>query len=283
MNDNFLVGDLIRAKQSVVDATTSEISRNTLGPYFLQRRPALVLGFYSVGSGSRRIAWIAYKRKNGKWYEYGWPVDLSKYELVSRPEKSSILNPFKTWEIPPELKHITLVRSKKCFYSFQWATGTSTTDPSTPLMYQPLPMSNIDLGAYIRLALSKASDHTSQKIDGKLPEDYRKQILHQTNKNGKIIRDEIYEKYKLESTKLLSSRSIIHIYQLFDCYQLHPSVQYGGSDTFVSINDNDENLGIATLQMLDRPYMAEKKYCEKYSYFSNIMPYLEQTIIDADF
>lgn len=187
MNDNFLVGDLIRARQSAVDATISAVSREAAGPYFLQSRPALVLGFYSAGSGSRKVGWIAYKRKNGKWYEHGWPVDLSNYELVSRPEKSSSLNPFKTWLTVPEWKHITLVRSKKCFYSFQWATGTSTTDPHTPLMYQPLPMSAADLGAYIRLALSKASDHTSKKIDGKLPEGYMQGIVTQSTENKNFV------------------------------------------------------------------------------------------------
>ncbi|WP_149026403.1 hypothetical protein [Acetobacter aceti] len=283
MNDNFLVGDLIRAKQSAVDAATSKIAKDAVGTYFLQRGPALVLGFYSHGLGSRKTAWIAYKRKNGKWHEYGWPVDLSKYELISRPEKSSVLNPFKTWEVIAEKKRITLVKSKKCVYSFQWAEGTSTTDPDTPLMYQSLPMSASDLGAYIRLALSKASDHTSQKTGGKLPEEYAQKIARQSAENGKSIKEELCTKYKLESAKLLSSRSKIYINQLLDCYQLHPCVQYGGSDAFVSINESDETVGMAVLQILNRPRMAETKYCEKYSYLSNIMPNLERSIIDAEF
>lgn len=283
MSDNFLIGDLIRAKQSAVDATLSDIVPDALGPYFLQRRPALILGFYSEGTGCREFAWIAYKRKNGKWYEYGWPVTLSKYELVSRPEESSLLNPFKTWLVVPEKKHITLVRAKKCFYSFQWAHGTSTSDLNTPLMYQALPMSNTELGAYIRLALSKSSDHTAERAAGKFSKSYLDEFARQSAQNGKAVTEELCKKYKLEPTKLLSSRAKVHIHQLVDCYQLHPPVQYGGSDVFISIKESNEHLGIAVLQLLDRPYMAEKKYCQKYSYFSKVMPYLEQSIIDADF
>lgn len=63
MSDSFLVGDLIRAKQSAVDATVTAIAKNVASPYFLQRRPALVLDFGPAGSGSRRSAWIAYRRQ----------------------------------------------------------------------------------------------------------------------------------------------------------------------------------------------------------------------------
>ncbi len=63
MNDGFLIGDLVRAKQSAVDATVTAIAKDVAGPYFLQRRPALVLDFGPAGSGSRRSAWIAYRRK----------------------------------------------------------------------------------------------------------------------------------------------------------------------------------------------------------------------------
>ncbi|GFE96730.1 MULTISPECIES: hypothetical protein [unclassified Gluconobacter] len=283
MSDDFFIGDLIRAKQSAVDAAVTTIAKSAAGPYFLQRRPALVLGYYSLGIGNRVSAWIAYKRKNGKWYEYGWPVNLNKYELVSRPKNTAILNPFEAWQNIPQARHITLVRSKKCFYSYQWAAGTSTTDPDTPLLYQSLPMSAADLGAYIRLALSKTSDHRSQRIDGKFSEVYLREIAIRSNESGAPIKEELSTKFKLEPTKLLSTRSQISINQLFDCYELHPSVQYGGSDMFVSINESDEILGKAVLEMLDRPYMAEKKYCEKYSYLSHVMPHLEKSIIDAEF
>lgn len=36
MNDNFLVGDLIRAKQSVVEPTTSKIAKEAVGIRLLQ-------------------------------------------------------------------------------------------------------------------------------------------------------------------------------------------------------------------------------------------------------
>ncbi|WP_408873292.1 hypothetical protein [Gluconobacter roseus] len=110
----------------------------------------------------------------------------------------------------------------------------------------------------MRLALSKASDHKAQQIDGKLPEEYRKEISRRSGESEKVVQEELRVKYKIEPSKLLSARSKTNVEQLFCCYKLHPPVQCGGSDMFVSINESNENMGLVALKMLDRPYMRRR-------------------------
>jgi len=150
-------------------------------------------------------------------------------------------------------------------------------------MYIDLPLSLSGLGSYIREALSKTSDHSSQRLNGSFPDGYLDEIKRRSAANSMVVYKELFRKHKLERMKLASIRSQLWIDQLADCYRIHPCVSYQGSDAHVLLSDSDEQLGKAVTDVFDRPYMAEKKYCERYSYLSKIMPYLDQAIIDAEF
>nr|WP_294915716.1 hypothetical protein [uncultured Neokomagataea sp.] len=194
MDTNLLVGDLIRTKESSVNQNLTDLGKRARGPYFLGRHPALVLQRGIYGYGARDLATITYKQKNGKWSNRNTIICLRYFELVSRPQKSAFLNPFKTWEAYEQRRSITLVKSKKCVYSFQWANSVCTTDPDTPLMYQPLPMSHAELRAYIRLALSKTSDHESRRENGVMPREYLDEIFQRTTMNF----DPVFEEYAIQ-------------------------------------------------------------------------------------
>lgn len=282
MNDNFLIGDLVRPKRSVAEQATADEQRWILGPDFMRGRPALILDFGELGSGCQGGR-VAYRRKNGKWFEHGWSVNFDQFELVARPRESAVLNQFKTWKKIDRQRSIQLKKTKKCFISIQSASDTSTSDPDTPVMHIDLPLSVSGLGAYIREALSKTSDHSSQRLNGSFPDGYLDDIKRRSAENSMVVYNELFRKHKLERMKLASIRSQLWIDQLADCYRIHPCVSYQGSDAHVLLSDSDEQLGKAVTDVFDRPYMAEKKYCERYSYLSKIMPYLDQAIIDAEF
>ncbi|GAB6853504.1 hypothetical protein JCM15831A_05280 [Asaia astilbis] len=267
----------------MAEQATADEQRWILGPDFMRGRPALILDFGEPGSGHQGGGQIAYRRKNGKWFEHGWSVNFDQFELVARPKESAVLNRFEAWKKIDRRRSIQLKRTKKCFISIQSASDTSTSDPDTPVMYVDLPLSVSGLGAYIREALSKTSDYSSRRINGSFPDGYLDEIRRRSAENSMVVYDELFRKHKLERMKLASIRSQLHIDQLAGCYRIHPCVSYRGSDAHVLLSDGDEQLGKVVSDLFDRPYMAEKKYCETYSYLSKIMPYLEQAIIEAEF
>lgn len=283
MSDDFLIGDLVRPKKAVIEQAITEDQRWALGPDFLRGRPALILDIGAPGSGRRGGGEVAYKRKNGKWFEYRWAVDFDQFEFVARPKASAILNQFEVWKKIDRRRSINLKRTKKCFVSTQSASDTSTIDPDTPVMYIDLPLSLSGLGSYIREALSKTSDYSSKGVNGSFPDGYLDEIRRRSAENSTVVYNELFRKHKLEPMKLASIKSQLYISQFADCYSIHPCVSYQGADAHVLLSDSDEQLGKVVTDVFDRPYMAEKKYCETYSYLSKIMPYLDQEIIDAEF
>lgn len=282
MFDDYLVGDLIRPK--AVQKPNAPYSR-LYKPWFLKRRPALVLNRTEFGKDAPPMGIIAYRRENRTWVQSRL-MNLTWFDVVARPAASPMLNRFHPYKPPAQRRSISIGRHKKCVVSVQWAYDTSTCDPDHPIMYAALPMSPAQLGAYVRHALSNSSCHTHIRNDSlEVRKEYIASIHQKAGERSAALKSQLKAEFGVEADKVLNSHSVTRISSTFDCLRLSKAqmVDRCAMDIHVGYDASNDELGRAVLEMFDRPLLKQATFDAQWSYLVQLMPYLEPAILDAWF
>ncbi len=282
MFDDYLVGDLIRPKPLPKGSRPNSMLHK---PWFLKRRPALVLNRINRGKNAPPMGIVAYRRENRTWVQSRL-MNLTMFDVVARPAASPILNRFHPYKPPTLNQRIGVMLHKKYVISWQWANGTSGLDPDHPIMYAPLPMSPAQLGTYVQNALSKTSCHEHihrDDFDGRA--EYIEQLRERAVERSKVIKSQLKAELGVDVSTLGDSHSYTNIRTTFDCLQLSKAkmVDRCAMDIHIGYDASNEELGHAVFEMFHRPYLKQAAFDAQWSYLVQVTPYLEPAILDAWF